>query len=126
MAVSERERQRRAEQREQASEDRRGWVAQKAAPRTPSADDSHSAPPATERPLPERARPPPGKDLLSYCDLKSLGLPWSRTHLYRVIAAGRFPRPISTGPNTYDRKMWLRTDYENWLASLQPVAEPAE
>jgi predicted DNA-binding transcriptional regulator AlpA len=70
--------------------------------------------------------PPPGKALLSRDDLRALGVPWSRSRLYKVIAAGRFPRPVATGPNVYDRKLWRRQDVERWLRQLRPVAEPAE
>jgi predicted DNA-binding transcriptional regulator AlpA len=79
------------------------------------------------RPLPERAQTPPlGKELLSRDDLRALGVPWSRSRLYKVIAAGRFPRPVATGPNVYDRKLWRRQDVECWLRQLHPAAEPAE
>jgi predicted DNA-binding transcriptional regulator AlpA len=120
--------QRRASSAANLAEPKRGWVARKSAPRTPSARNSAPAPTAPERSLPERAQPPPPlcKELLSRDDLRALGVPWSRSRLYKVIAAGRFPRPVSTGPNVYDRKLWRRRDVEVWLRQLRPVVEPAE
>src|SRR5712671_1571462 len=111
-----RDEQRRASLTANRAEPKRGWVARKQAP-----------PAAPERPLPKQAQPSPlGKELLSRDDLRAFGVPWSRAHLYKVIAAGRFPRPVATGPNVYDRKLWRRRDVEAWLRQLRPVAEPAE
>ena len=121
-----RDEQRRASLAANRAEPGRGWVARKQAPHTPSAHDGVPPPATPERALPERARPPPplpDKALLTRADLRALGVPWSRGHLYRVIAAGRFPRPVSTGPNFYDRKLWRRQDVERWLRQLRPVTE---
>ena len=74
----------------------------------------------------EPGRPHPlllGKELLSRADLVALGVPWSRAHLYKVMAAGRFPRPVSTGPGLYDRKLWRRRDVEAWLRKLRPAVK---
>jgi predicted DNA-binding transcriptional regulator AlpA len=75
------------------------------------------------------APPPLSKQLLDFADLKALGVPWGRSRLYTVMQQGRFPRPVSTGPNWYDRKVWRRHDVERWLRSLTPAtgyATPAE
>jgi predicted DNA-binding transcriptional regulator AlpA len=115
--MTKREAERRAQQRAAAGNERRGWVRAKAAAPAP-ASDVEPAPPAREQPLPEKARPPPNKQLLDYADLRALGVPWSRSRLYSVMRAGRFPRPVATGPNWYDKKLWRRRDYENWLRKL--------
>jgi predicted DNA-binding transcriptional regulator AlpA len=82
------------------------------------------SPAATLTPAPVATTAPPlGKELLSRADLVALGVPWSRAHLYRVIAAGRFPRPVSTGPGLYDRKLWRRRDVEAWLRQLRPAVK---
>lgn len=44
--------------------------------------------------------------------LAELGLPWSRTHVNRLIAAGEFPAPIHIGRNTV---MWLETEILDYL-----------
>lgn len=35
-----------------------------------------------------------------YRQLADYGLPWSRTHVGRLVEAGEFPRPIHIGRNT--------------------------
>ena len=54
-----------------------------------------------------------GKTLLRRQDLKDLGIPYSRMSLYRLVAAGKFPKPLQIGPN---RRAWLASDIDAWLA----------
>jgi predicted DNA-binding transcriptional regulator AlpA len=99
----------------------RGWVARKQPPRTPSARDSAPPPAAPERPLPERARPPPqatDKLLLGYADLQACGISYSKQHLYRKMADGTFPKPVALGAEQYSRKAWRRADILAWIAAL--------
>lgn len=44
----------------------------------------------------------------------------SRSHLYMLAKAGRFPKPLEIGPNSI---AWRRREIEAWANSL-PVAEP--
>ena len=37
----------------------------------------------------------------------------SKTHTYRLINAGRFPRPVPLGPH---RVAWLESEVEGWMA----------
>jgi predicted DNA-binding transcriptional regulator AlpA len=112
--------QRRAQQRATASAGTgRDWVAHKQAPRSPGLPEPGSAAPSPD------AAPAAHKQLLTYADLVALGVPWSRSRLYFVMAQGRFPLPVSTGPNFYDRKVWRRRDVERWLRKLTPAADYA-
>lgn len=44
----------------------------------------------------------------------------SRSHIYVLAKAGKFPKPVVIGPNSI---AWRRSELEAWAASL-PVAEP--
>jgi len=60
--------------------------------------------------------------LLSRDDLRTFfGITFSRAHLYRLVAAGEFPRPVALGPHAYSRKCWRRDEVEAWVAALQPA-----
>lgn len=61
-----------------------------------------SAPAMTERPK-----------LLSYKDLKALGITYSREHLFRLEAANRFPRRIYLSAQ---RIAWLQSEIEKFIA----------
>lgn len=122
------------QQAKQQAASQRGGLAQQRREQQRQLALARMAVPVT-RVLPEAAvlaaqdAPPPSKQLLDFADLKALGVPWGRSRLYRVMAQGRFPRPVSTGPNWYDRKVWRRRDVERWLRSLTPAADyatPAE
>ena len=39
----------------------------------------------------------------------------SRTTLYRWVQEGRFPRPVSLGPNTV---AWRESELDRWIAQL--------
>jgi predicted DNA-binding transcriptional regulator AlpA len=90
---------------------------------------AQSSPSSAPSPAAASPAPPLSKQLLDFDDLRALGVPWGRSRLYRVMAQGRFPRPVSTGPAWYDRKVWRRQDVERWLRKLAPAAgyaTPAE
>jgi predicted DNA-binding transcriptional regulator AlpA len=88
----------------------------------PTAPRRQPLPPATprdERPSALATAPPPGKVLLSRDDLRALGITYSRQHLHRLMAEGRFPRPVALGgPELYARKAWRAVDVARWLATL--------
>jgi prophage regulatory protein len=53
-----------------------------------------------------------GRRLLSYADLKARGCPYSRMHLRRLEAAGKFPLHIDLGENTI---AWFEDEYDDHL-----------
>lgn len=81
---------------------------------------SRGAPPATltdTRPSARATAPPL---LLSRADLAThYGINYSRSYLWKLVAAGKFPAPFAFGPEPYARKGWNRQDIENWLSSLE-------
>lgn len=64
-----------------------------------------------------------GTVVVSYAGLRALGVRYSRVHLRRLTAKGRFPAPIQLSDN---RIAWRLTDLERWLASraAPPWATP--
>ena len=57
--------------------------------------------------------------LLKITELKSAkNIGFSRGHLYRLIAAGKFPKPIRLGEN---RIMFVESEIDAWL--LERIAE---
>jgi prophage regulatory protein len=51
--------------------------------------------------------------LLSMADLRLLkGVSYSRAHLFRLIRAGRFPKPIKLGEN---RNAFVEAEIDQWI-----------
>ena len=51
--------------------------------------------------------------VLSFCELKpKKGIPYSRVHLRRLEAAGRFPRRVQLGDNAV---AWIESEIDAWL-----------
>jgi prophage regulatory protein len=46
--------------------------------------------------------------------LRAKGIPFSRPHLHRLIAAGKFPRPIKIGEGT---NAWVEAEIDAYLES---------
>jgi len=61
--------------------------------------------------------------LLRIEDLRHLGVPFSKTSIYRKIKSGEFPAPIKLGPNT---SAWLKSEVQAWkkakIAQRESVA----
>ncbi len=51
--------------------------------------------------------------ILSYDDLKSRGISYSKVHLWRLEKASKFPRRV---PLTDNRHGWLEAEIDQWLA----------
>jgi predicted DNA-binding transcriptional regulator AlpA len=97
------------------------WQALNQAPRSPVREEKRSAPTGL-RPMQERARPPPL--FLSFTDLKTYyGIGYSRTYLWKLMRAGKFPRPVALGNGStrYARKAWRLADIEAYTANRQTV-----
>jgi len=54
----------------------------------------------------------PGRRLLTFSDLKARGMPWTRMHIGRLEAAGKFPRHIKVGAN---RIAWFEDEIDHFL-----------
>ena len=59
--------------------------------------------------------------VLSYPELREKkGIVWSQPHIYRMIRAGKFPRPIKLGEST---TAWIEAEIDSWLAGLAAERE---
>ena len=51
--------------------------------------------------------------LLSFPELKTVkGVPFSRQHVARLVAAGKFPAPVKLGEAT---NAWVEAELDEWL-----------
>jgi prophage regulatory protein len=53
-----------------------------------------------------------GRRLLDFQALKGRGIPWSRVHLARLEAAGKFPLHIDVGENS---TAWFEDEIDDFL-----------
>ena len=61
-----------------------------------------------------------GRLLVDWKTLKTLGWPYSRTHTWRMIKAGRFPKPIKFLPeHPKSRVAWYWIDIQECLERYQ-------
>jgi prophage regulatory protein len=52
--------------------------------------------------------------LLDYDGLADKGIKYSRAHIWRLIKAGRFPKPVKIG----DRNSWLESEIDDLIEKL--------
>lgn len=53
--------------------------------------------------------------LVDWRGLKAMGIPYCRAHIYRLVDAGTFPKPIKLGADIGGRVAWLYSDILNWI-----------
>ena len=53
-----------------------------------------------------------GRRLLTFADLKARGIPWTRMHVGRLEAAGKFPQHIALGENSI---AWFEDEVDAFL-----------
>jgi prophage regulatory protein len=51
---------------------------------------------------------------LRFPELARKGIPFSRQHIHRLIAAGKFPRPVKIGAATNG---FVETEIDEWCAA---------
>jgi prophage regulatory protein len=61
---------------------------------------------------PEVTSKKPGRRLLDFQALKGRGIPWSRVHLARLEAAGKFPLHVDIGENTVG---WFEDEVDDFI-----------
>jgi predicted DNA-binding transcriptional regulator AlpA len=57
--------------------------------------------------------------------IKALGIPYSRTEIWRKMAAGKFPRSFKLGDGPKARVVWWRKDIRAWLLKRAENNPPA-
>jgi len=53
-----------------------------------------------------------GRRLLTFSDLKARGIPWTRMHVGRLEAAGKFPQHIDLGENSI---AWFEDEIDDFI-----------
>jgi prophage regulatory protein len=53
-----------------------------------------------------------GRRLLAFADLKARGIPWTRVHVGRLEAVGKFPQHIDLGENSI---AWFEDEIDDFL-----------
>ena len=61
-----------------------------------------------------------GRRLLDYQAIRARGIPWSRVHLARLEAAGKFPLHIDVGENSI---AWFEDEIDDLLEAKARVAQ---
>lgn len=51
--------------------------------------------------------------LLDYDGLKAKGIPYSRAHLWRLMKANNFPRPVKLGGG--GRNLWVADEIDEYI-----------
>jgi len=53
--------------------------------------------------------------LIYYRDLKALGIPYSKPHLWRLERDGKFPKRVPLGPGRYG---YVKSEIDAYIAGL--------
>jgi predicted DNA-binding transcriptional regulator AlpA len=56
-----------------------------------------------------------GKEVANFRAIKALGIPYSRTHLFRLVKSGDFPRPFKVGSHRNSPPVWWLHEVIQWL-----------
>lgn len=56
-----------------------------------------------------------GKEVVNYRGIKALGIPYSRTHIWRLMSAGEFPRAFKLGSHRNSPPVWWLSEVLQWL-----------
>jgi predicted DNA-binding transcriptional regulator AlpA len=67
-----------------------------------------------------------GMILVGYADLKEMGVPYTQTHLYRLVKAGEFPKPVKLGNAPNARIAWKRAEILEWIDSRVQARDRSE
>jgi predicted DNA-binding transcriptional regulator AlpA len=56
-----------------------------------------------------------GKEIVNWKALKSLGIPYSRAHIWRLMRAGEFPRAFKLGSHRNSPPVWYLCEVIEWI-----------
>jgi predicted DNA-binding transcriptional regulator AlpA len=56
-----------------------------------------------------------GKEVANFRAIKSLGIPYGRTHIMRLMKAGKFPRAFKLGDFRGSPLVWWLHEIIEWL-----------
>jgi prophage regulatory protein len=63
--------------------------------------------------------------LLQYRDLKAKGVDYSKIHVWRLIKAGRFPKPFKLTDSPGARNYWDEREIDTFITSRKAVRDQA-
>lgn len=61
--------------------------------------------------------------LLNYEEVKAKGFDYSRTHIWRLVKAGKFPKPVKLGDGA--RNAWVEEEIDALIADRMAAREAA-
>jgi predicted DNA-binding transcriptional regulator AlpA len=56
-----------------------------------------------------------GKEVVNFRGIKALGIPYSRAHIWRLMAAAEFPQSFKLGAHRNSPPVWWLRDIIEWL-----------
>lgn len=56
-----------------------------------------------------------GKEVVNWKGIKALGIPYGRTHIWRKMNAGEFPRSFKLGSHRNSPPVWWLSEVIQWL-----------
>ncbi len=65
-----------------------------------------------------------GKEIVNFKGIKSLGIPYCRTHIWRLMESGEFPQAFKLGPHPNSPPVWWLRDIVAWLESKATPTAP--
>jgi prophage regulatory protein len=63
--------------------------------------------------------------LIDYEGLRAKGFEYSRPHIWRLIQAGRFPKPIQFGQGQGSRNVWVEEELDELIKQKMAQRENA-
>ena len=64
-----------------------------------------------------------GRRLLTFADLKARGIPWTRMHIGRLEAAGKFPQHLDLAENSI---AWFEDEIDDFLEAKAAAREQSK
>jgi prophage regulatory protein len=65
------------------------------------------------------------KELLGFANLRTIGVPYSRQHIWRLIGAGNFPKPIKFGAGANCRCLFPKSEIQKWIEERKAERDAA-
>lgn len=61
--------------------------------------------------------------LITLREIRDMGVPYSTTHINRLIRAGEFPRPVKFGSARNSKRAWVKGEVEEWLLQFVSIRD---
>jgi predicted DNA-binding transcriptional regulator AlpA len=67
-----------------------------------------------------------GKEVVNFKGIKALGIPYSRTHIWRLMKSGDFPRAFKLGKFPNSPPVWWLREIVEWLELKAKLADASK